>query len=227
MTNIIRELEEELKQEDWIQFWRTYGMWIGAAVFVALLGFGCYLGWQSYKMAERARASEDYEHALVLQREGKLSEARSAFQKLVSHFPNKGYGILARLRLQGLAQRIALDRYDPEDVKKLETFYRAFQAWARENYYRGVEAISNLGIGYNFLNFKRPFPDLKDMIDSYDTPQNPWGGLFLELGMLDALRLNRLDDARKLYEKLSKRVQHMPGLRQRVAFEKLALDSYV
>ena len=224
MTNIIRELEEELKQEDWLQFWRTYGVWIGAVVLAALLGFGCYLGWGAYQAAQRGRASEDYEHALALERAGKLGEARDAFQQLVSRFSDGGYGVLARLRLQALAQNAALDKYDPEDIKTLEAVYQSFQAWARSGYHRGLEAMSTLGVGYTFLNFKRPFPHMKEFVASYDTPQNPWAGLFLELGALDAWRLNNLSDARSFYDKLSGRVRLLPGLRQRVAFEKIAFD---
>jgi hypothetical protein len=97
MSDIFREVDEEVRRDQAAQIWGRYqNLFIGLAVLV----IAATAGWRFYdhyrtKQAEEAGAK--YEAALTLAREGKSAEAEGAFEQIAKSGP-KGYAVLARLR---------------------------------------------------------------------------------------------------------------------------------
>lgn len=97
----IQEVNEELKQERYLQTWKKYGQYI---VGGALLAVGSVAGWQWYKDSIRGAQeaqSVEFASAVALAAGGKNGEAGKVLDKLVRE-TDGGYAALARLRQAAL-----------------------------------------------------------------------------------------------------------------------------
>lgn len=97
MTDIFREVEEDVRRERYEQLWKEYGDYViaGAAVIViAVAGFEL---WGVHDRSQRAKASADFMVAEQLLEAGQTSEAQSAFAHLEKDAPG-GYASLAKFQ---------------------------------------------------------------------------------------------------------------------------------
>jgi hypothetical protein len=115
MSDIFREVDEEVRRDQAAQVWARYQNWF---IALAVLVVAATAGWRLYdhyrtKQAEEAGAK--YEAALTLARDGKAPEAEGAFEQIARGGP-KGYALLARLRdaaeLSGRDTTAAVKAYD-------------------------------------------------------------------------------------------------------------------
>ncbi len=108
MSDIFREVDEEVRRDQALEFWKKYQNYIIAAVVLILFataGWRFY-DWRRTQAAEAAGAR--FEDALALERAGKDADAAAAFAKLASDAP-RGYAVLARL-----ADAASLAKSDPD-----------------------------------------------------------------------------------------------------------------
>ena len=106
MSDIFREVDEEVRRDKALQFWTKYQ---NLFIALALAIVAASAGWRFYKDGERAKAEAagaSYEAALQLSRENKSAEADAAFQDIIKQGP-EGYALLARFR--GAADVAATD----------------------------------------------------------------------------------------------------------------------
>jgi hypothetical protein len=97
MSDIFREVDEDVRRDQAAQIWARYqNLFIGLAVLVVAATAG-WRFYDHYRTKEAQEAGAKYEAALALAREGKPSEAEGAFEQIARSGP-KGYATLARLR---------------------------------------------------------------------------------------------------------------------------------
>jgi hypothetical protein len=96
MSDIFREVDEDVRRDQAAEFWKKYQTYIIAAVVLILIATGGwrFYDWRRNEAAEAAGAR--FEDALTLERAGKSGEADAAFAKLAAEAP-AGYAVLARL----------------------------------------------------------------------------------------------------------------------------------
>lgn len=97
MSDIFREVDEEVRREQYQKIWDRYGLYIiaGVILFVAAIA-----GWRLYEWYESKRAAEAgaaFEAAATLSQEGKSAEAQAAFAKVAAE-GTSGYRAIALLR---------------------------------------------------------------------------------------------------------------------------------
>lgn len=97
MSDIFREVDEEVRRERLEQLWKQYGNYITAALILVLACIGAWRGYVYWQERKAAEAGAAYEAATVLADEGKHPEAQAAFAKLASE-GTPGYRTLARFR---------------------------------------------------------------------------------------------------------------------------------
>jgi hypothetical protein len=97
MSDIFREVDEDVRRDRALQFWTKY-QWvflaIGVVIVLATAGWRGYDYWRT-RMAQAASAH--FEHALDLARDGNTKVALEEFDRLAAKAP-AGYRVLARLR---------------------------------------------------------------------------------------------------------------------------------
>lgn len=97
----IQEVNAELKQEQYLQSWKKYGVYLIGA---ALLAVGSVAGWQWYKDSLRSAQetqSVDFASAAALAAAGNTGQAGKVLDKLARE-TDSGYAALARLRQAAL-----------------------------------------------------------------------------------------------------------------------------
>ncbi len=105
MSDILREVDEELRRERYQKLWERYGIYVVGAAFVLVVAVAGWRGWEWYAAREAARAGARFETALELDAAGKQSEAEEILSVLARDAP-RGYRTLARFRLAAeLSQR--------------------------------------------------------------------------------------------------------------------------
>lgn len=115
MSDIFREVDEEVRREKLQQLWERHSgliIVIAALVVIAVGGWRGYEYWEAKKAAESGAA---FETATALAEEGKNPEAQAAFAKIAAE-GSSGYRILARFReaaaLARTDQAAAVKAYD-------------------------------------------------------------------------------------------------------------------
>ena len=96
MSDIFREVEEEVRQERLQKWWKKYGDYVIAGVSVLVIGVAGWKLWQHYEQQQRQKASSEYETAVQMSQAGQSDIAAQAFGKIAQSAPS-GYAAVAEL----------------------------------------------------------------------------------------------------------------------------------
>jgi len=93
LSDIFREVEEDVRREKLQKFWKSYGDYVIALGAVVIVGIAGFQLWQRYQQTERDKASVAF---IAAQRITDPKAAAVAFADIAKSAPN-GYALLARL----------------------------------------------------------------------------------------------------------------------------------
>ena len=102
--NLIKEIDEELRQENFAKLWKLYGNYLIIAAVLFVVSVAAYQGWKAYDLNKRAEDSSLYNLATKAFIQDKPDKASSALIRLAKE-GTKGYSTLARLSQAGLKAR--------------------------------------------------------------------------------------------------------------------------
>jgi hypothetical protein len=97
LSDIFREVEEEVRRDRLEKIWKQYGDYIVAAAALVILAAAAFRLWNVYEARERAAASIRYQAAQQLLQAGQSRAAAEAFAKLSKTAPG-GYAKLSQLQ---------------------------------------------------------------------------------------------------------------------------------
>ena len=97
MSDIFREVEEEVRKERLDKIWKEYGDYIVAAICLLVIAAAGIQLWRTYEQKERLKASDQYAAAETMMENGQTGAAADAFGRLADTAPS-GYKSLARLQ---------------------------------------------------------------------------------------------------------------------------------
>jgi hypothetical protein len=97
VSDIFREVEEDVRRERFEQLWKKYGDYIIAGAAVVVIAVACFQLWRIYDQRQRVKASDEYMAADQLLQAGQASDAQTAFAKLQETAPG-GYAAIAKLQ---------------------------------------------------------------------------------------------------------------------------------
>ena len=97
-TSLLREIDEELRQEHYSLLWARYGKLIIGAAIVLVASVAGYKGWQAYDISRRSEMADQFSLAVTAELNGDLSQAYQAYSAL-STDASGGYETLARFRV--------------------------------------------------------------------------------------------------------------------------------
>jgi hypothetical protein len=108
VSDIFREVDEEVRREQYKKLWERYGKYLIALAVALVASVGGWRGWEWWQEKRAAEAGAAYMAAALLSEEDKHLEAETAFAKLAKEGPGS-YRILA-----GLRAAAELGRRDPK-----------------------------------------------------------------------------------------------------------------
>jgi len=121
VSDIFREVDEEVRRERLQQIWNRYGHVLVALALLIVIGVGGWRASQWWQAKKSAELGSQFEAALVLSEQNKHDEAQAAFDKIAAEGAS-AYRMLARFRA---AQELA--RHDADGA------VRAYAALAADS----------------------------------------------------------------------------------------------
>ena len=95
--SLLREIDEELRQEQYAKLWKRYGNHLIGAALALVLAVAGYQGWRTYDVNNRMELGERFAAAQEMAKSGETAAAAAAFAALADD-AGSGYELLARLR---------------------------------------------------------------------------------------------------------------------------------
>jgi len=176
VSDIFREVDEEVRRERLAQLWERYGNVAIAVALLIVIGVG---GWRAYQWWEAKRAAEaggQFEAALALAVGGKSDEAHAAFDKVAAD-GTAGYRTLARFR--------AADALASRDPKAAVEAYEAIAADSRVGQIMQDLATVRAGL---ILVDTAPYEELRSRLEPLTAPDRAFRHTARELLALGAWR---------------------------------------
>jgi hypothetical protein len=79
VSDIFKEIDEELRRENFAKLWQRYGYYVIGFLVAVVILTGLVMAWRGYQARLRAEEGERYQVAMALLHQGKVKEADAAF----------------------------------------------------------------------------------------------------------------------------------------------------
>ncbi len=202
MSDIFREIEEEVRRERYAQLWKRYGDYIIAVVALVILAAAGYQVWRYYQHRASLKASQAYMAAEALMASGHAAQAATAFAKIADTAP-PGYAVVSRLH-NADALLAAGHRADALKLyKKVAAGDNALLA-----------AVAKLREGW-MLADTMPRLQLEALLAPLTATASPWRFMAREILAYADYRDGKFALAAKEYQALAANVEAPIGVRQR------------
>lgn len=172
--SLFREVDEEVRQDQFKKLWKQYGNYFTALAVVVVLLVAGFKGWQYWQLTQSQTAARVFTDAVRMLEEGKTADADAAFAAI----QHKGYAKLAELR-----RAAALTT-----AGKTDEGVALYDALANDqNNEPSIRDLARLRAGYALVDKLAP-AELISRLGSFDNEQSPWRGLAREIFALSAYR---------------------------------------
>ena len=204
--SLLREIDEELRQEHYAKLWKKYGNYIIAFAVILVASVAGYQGWRTWDARARMEQSDRFQAAIGLEQSGDSEAARKAFAELADD-ADAGYATLARLQEAATLE-------DSGDRQGAIAIYREIAGDSSlKDRYRDLAIIKG---GLLEANDTDP-AELTARLAPLTADDNPWRYSALEITGFLAYRANDTDKAREIYGKLANDAAAPQGIRGRAA----------
>lgn len=186
MTDFFREVDQDYRRDQAIEFWKRYQNWIIAAALLVVMGTAAWRIYDHFRVTADEAAGGRYEAALQLLRDGKSAQALAALEALGRNGP-KGYAGLARLvsadEIAAHDAKAGIKAYDAlvddpgfdpslKNVAQLRAAYSRLDADAPREFEQRYAALANLNQPYR--NSIRELLALAALKDGDDAAAGRW-----------------------------------------------------
>jgi hypothetical protein len=213
VSEIFREIDEELRRENLLKLWSLYWRHIVGAVVIVLLAVGGVVAWRQHQAAERQAQSVRFSGALAMAQQGKAADAAKAFATVAQQ--GGGYATLAAFEQAGQLAASG-DRKGAVAIYERLTGQSDVDPELRDE--AQLFAVMN---GFADLDPKTVIERLAPLTAA----GNPWRATALELTAIARLKSGDRSGARDLYKKLADDPTTPQGARARAAEMVAALAS--
>jgi len=213
VSDIFREIDEELRRDNLLKLWSRYGRYIIAIAVFALVVAGGFVAWRDHQLSERRAQSTRYAGALTLAREGKEADAVKVFAAIAHE--GGGYAILAAF------EEAALLAKSGDREAAAAAYDRVAAACEFDPDLRGLAVLLS-------VMQRMPEADAQTTIDRLaplTASGNPWRPSAIELTALARLKLQDKSGALALFKSLADDPATPQSLRARAAEMATALAS--
>jgi hypothetical protein len=213
VSDIFREIDEELRRDNLLKLWSRYGRYIVALAVLVLVVAGGIVAWRDHQLSERRAQSTRYAAALSLAREGKEAEAAKVFAAIAQE--GGGYAVLASFEEAEFLAKSG-DRQGA-----VAAYDRIAAGSAVDPGFRALAVLLSVMNGMPEADPHATIGRLAPMTAS----GNPWRPTALELTAIARLKSGDKSGALDLYKSLADDLTAPQGLRARAAEMAAALAS--
>ena len=213
MSDIFREIDEELRRDNLLKLWARYGRYIITAAAVALVVAGGIVAWREHQLTERRAQSSRYAGALILARDGKGADAAKVFATIAQE--GGGYAVLASF------EEAALLAKSGDRSAAIADYVRIAATGDLDPGLRGLALLLSVMQSLPEAEARQTIERLAPLTES----GNPWRPTAIELTALARLKSGDRGGALELYKGLADDLAAPASLRARAAEMAAALAS--
>lgn len=213
MSDIFREIDEELRRDNLLKLWSRYGRYVIALAVLVLLIAGGIMAWRDHQLTQRRAQSARYASALSLAGEGKDADAAKVFAAVGQE--GGGYAILAAFEQAELLAKSG-DRKDA-----VAAYDRIAAERSLDPVFREMAVLLSVMHGMADAD---PH-SIIDRLAPMTAVGNPWRPSALDLTAAARLKSGDKTGALDLYKSLADDLAAPQGLRARAAELAAALSS--
>ena len=205
MSDIIREVDEELRRENWEKLWKKYGKLAIAAAIALVLGTAAVVGWREFDRSQRMAAGDRF-GAVIADVENTKDPAQAA-DMLAAYVPDApdGYATLARMREAKL-------RADAGDREAAVAIYDMLAVdSAAEPLFRDLAALYSVRMQ---VDSGDPIT-LNARLSPLAADGNPWRYTAREMQAVVAMNSGDITAAREIFTRLADDMDTPDSLRAR------------
>lgn len=188
MSDVFREVDEDVRRDQWLKLWRAYGYYAIAAVVAVVLAVAGGVAWKEYQLGRHQAESEQFAAASRSLAAGQAEVAARQFTVLADS-AGDGYGPLARLRE---AEALAAAGDKPAAVAVLDRLA------ADSDVEPAIAQLASLMAAYQLMDHGS-----RDELERRLTPlmgaDSPWRSSARELVGLIAFRAGETETARQMF----------------------------
>ncbi len=204
MTDIFKEVDEDLRREQARKLWDRYGPFvIGLAILIVVATAG-YRGWEYWKEKQAQATGDRFVAALDLAAKGEHEQAIAALKEIESN-GSGSYPVLAGFRV---ASELAVTGKKQDAI----TEYDAIAA--RSGTSDAIKALARLRAAALLVD-SISLADLEKRLGDLAGTGNVWRHNARELLGLDAWRTGDYETARKYFDEIDQDQEAPQDLRQR------------
>ena len=202
---IFREINEELRQENFAKLWKQYGSFVIAGALALIIGVGGYQGWHAYDLKSRETQSENYAAAVNAAQAGDVGAALEKLNTLYAD-GDRGYRLLSAFYNAGLQAKKG------DNKAALSAYDRIAGDGDFDNIYRDLARLLAATVEMNTGNGDK---DLLTRLQPLVDAANPWRHSARELMALMVERGGDKNKSRDLFKSLSEDASAPQSIRQR------------
>ena len=209
---LINEVTEDLHNEQIMNMWKKYRVWILLAVIFVIGSIAAMEGYLSWRTKTRLAESDVYEQAAVLNAMGQTDAALAKYASLDN--AKTDYRYLAKMRQAG----ILFEQGKDADALALLDALRQNKSAPQT-----IQAIAALG----FVSHQIETGDvaiLQSILNPYMTVGNKWYGTAAEMSILLLLRDGQSEKAIKMLNEALSMTNVPAGVKDRLSVLKKALE---
>lgn len=203
---LIQEIEEDLRRERALNFWKAYGTTIAAGVAAVLVAAGGFIGWREYDRRQAAAESIRFFEAMGRAGSGDRDAAQASFSS-IARDGRPGFAVLARLHEAAL-------KANSGDRPAAQAIYQSIAADDRVVSELRTVASVLMTLG-NVETSDRAAIDRA--IEPLTGAASRWRHIALEIGAVAAARAGDAARARELYTRIADDQAAPQGIRARAA----------
>lgn len=206
MSDIFREVDEEVRQDHAKKMWDRYGKYVIAMAVLIVAVVGGYKAFEYYSLKQLEKAGADYFNSISMLDDGKDTEALAAFQRL-ANTGSTGFALLSKFQEAGLSvktgnQSEAVALYDElADDSSIDDSLRDLARM------RAALTLSNTG----------SVKDVEARIGELAKTTSPWHHSAQEILAITAFRTGDIVRADKIFNELSADVTTPSAMRSRAS----------
>lgn len=204
MSEIFREIDEELRRDNFVKLWRDYGKYVIALAVLAVLATAGVVEWRDFQLKQRQEEGVRYAAALDLVQKGKDAEAADAFAQIARE-ASAGRAVMARLEEAALRAKTG-------DTDKAVALYDALaKDGGVAQAYRDLATLLAARYSFDKADPASIVARLRPLTDE----DNPWHATALELTASAQLKAGDKTAALASYKRLADDLKAPQGVRTR------------